>query len=202
MWRHVHSIFESKGLGSSHVQWVWAVGPRDAPIGYTAEQYYPGDGYVDWFGIDGYNFGNRTYGSTTFTWKTPSQIFDNMIGRLRNLAAKPIGLWEVSSSAYYSGVVVWEKSQWISSLFSYAKNKGLKMIVWTNEDIPLAGKSCCQKADWTVFGGSYGDSWYTISGKTYRTYGYYRNSAKLWWMTSTTSTNLRLLSDSEFAGKL
>jgi mannan endo-1,4-beta-mannosidase len=203
MWRHVHAIFESKGLGSSYVQWVFAVAPKDSGGVYTMEEYYPGDGYVDWFGIDAYNFGNRTYGSTTFTWKTPNEIFDNMIGRLRNLAAKPIGFWEVSSSAYYSGVNVYEKNLWINSLFPYARNAGVKLIIWVNEDLPLAGKSCCTIADWTVFGGSYGDTSVTISGKTYTVYSAFRNSVLLWWMTATGgSTNPRLLSDSQFSGVL
>ena len=76
------------------------------------------------------------------------------------------------------------------------------MIMWTNEDIPLAGKSCCQLADWTVFGGSYGDSSYTISSKTYKTYGYFRSSVQLWWVSAPDSTDPRLLSDAQFAGVL
>ena len=202
MWRHVHSIFESKGLGSSYVQWVWCVNSKDSGGKYTAEQYYPGNGYVDWFGIDGYNFGNRTYGSITFTWKTPSIIFDNMIGRLRLLAAKPIGFFETSSSAYYSGVVNLQKNLWIASLYPYARNKGIKLILWVNDNAALGGTACCQVADWAVFGGSYGDISFTISGKTYNVYTYYKSTVGLWWLSSSDPANPRLLTDEQFHGIL
>lgn len=55
-WRHVYEIFSSKILDSTRLQWVWCV--NNADVGsYTAENYWVGDEYVDWLGIDGYNFG-------------------------------------------------------------------------------------------------------------------------------------------------
>jgi hypothetical protein len=55
-WRHVHRIFTQ--VGAENVAWVWNpnVDPRGqhAPLG----PLYPGDAYVDWTGLDGYDFGN------------------------------------------------------------------------------------------------------------------------------------------------
>ena len=47
-WIHVHNIFKSKNLASDALQWVWCVNNYDVPFdGYKAEEYYPGDVYVD-----------------------------------------------------------------------------------------------------------------------------------------------------------
>ena len=52
-WRHVHDIFTS--VGATNVTWVWCPNTENA---YTTplEDLYPGNAYVDWAGIDGYNF--------------------------------------------------------------------------------------------------------------------------------------------------
>ncbi len=55
-WRHVYTIFSNKGLESTRLQWIWCVNNEDFG-NYTAENYWVGDNYVDWIGIDGYNFG-------------------------------------------------------------------------------------------------------------------------------------------------
>jgi hypothetical protein len=61
-WRHVHDIFTS--VGASNVTWVWC--PNVDPGGKLASlsSLYPGDGYVDWTCLDGYN-GNIPW--TSFT---------------------------------------------------------------------------------------------------------------------------------------
>ena len=202
MWRHVHNIFAAKGLGAYHVQWVWCVNTKDSGGKYTAEQYYPGNTYVDWIGIDGYNFGNVVYGSNVHTWKTPAEVFDNMVGRMRNLAAKPIGFMETASSPYYSGWSIWAKSQWISNLYGYANSKGIKMVVWFNENPQTTGVQCCYYTHWMTFAGTDGDSIYTILGSTYQIYGEYKSTMDLWWLKGTSPTNPRLLTTSQFHGVL
>ena len=50
MWRHVHDVFAQEG--ATNVRWVWSPN-AGRPFG----SLYPGDGYVDWVALDGYNFG-------------------------------------------------------------------------------------------------------------------------------------------------
>lgn len=52
-WRHVHDLFAIQGVRGS---WVWSPG-ADVFAGARggANRYWPGDGYVDWVGADGYN---------------------------------------------------------------------------------------------------------------------------------------------------
>src|SRR4029078_8442886 len=51
-WRHVHDIFTS--LGATNATWVWC--PNVTGTSTTARSArYPGDSYVDWACLDGYN---------------------------------------------------------------------------------------------------------------------------------------------------
>ena len=56
-WRHVHDIFAA--AGATNATWVWCpyadVTPQPAP----SPSYYPGDAYVDWTCLDGYNWANN-----------------------------------------------------------------------------------------------------------------------------------------------
>jgi len=78
-WRHVHDIFSNKSLDSTRLQWIWSVNCQDSG-NYKAEEYWVGENYVDWLGLDGYNWGAS---STWSHWKWPNEVFDDMIGRLR-----------------------------------------------------------------------------------------------------------------------
>lgn len=54
-WQHVHDVFA--GEGATNVSWVWVM--ARAPFEGEAEQadaLFPGDDYVDWIGVDPYNF--------------------------------------------------------------------------------------------------------------------------------------------------
>jgi hypothetical protein len=50
-WRHVHDLFAAQGVRGS---WVWSPA-ADVFGGGGADRYWPGDGYVDWVGADGFN---------------------------------------------------------------------------------------------------------------------------------------------------
>jgi len=52
-WQHVHDIFTK--LGVTNVTWVWSPNVEyggSIPL----SELYPGSNYVDWVGIDGYNW--------------------------------------------------------------------------------------------------------------------------------------------------
>ncbi len=90
-WRHVHNIFSNKSLDATRLQWIWSVNNEDYG-NYTAEEYWVGDNYVDWVGVDGYNFGESR---SSNGWIWPNQVFDNMIPRVRRLSStKPFSINE------------------------------------------------------------------------------------------------------------
>jgi len=189
MWRHVRTIFNGKGLDATRVQWVWNVNTTDVG-GFTAEQYYPGDAYVDWVGIDGYNWGAS---QTWSTWQTPAQVFDNMLARLRALTTKPLLIGETASTtSTTSGVSLPAKSQWITDLASYVVTNNIKLLAWFNTD---------KETDWAVFGGANGDCTYTVGHTTYKCYNSYKSAVSGAGFIPSDPSNLRLLTDAQFAGQ-
>jgi beta-mannanase len=190
MWRHVKGIFDGQGLGSTRLQWVWAVNNEDVG-GVAAEQYYPGDAYVDWVAIDGYNWGTSQSWSN---WRTPAECYDAMLGRLHTLTTKPVALTELASSTSTAdGASVAAKAQWITDLFAYVTTKDIRLVAWFNED---------KETDWAVFGGANGDGTYDDEGgATYQIYAAYKTAVGGASFIPSDGGNPRLLTDAQFAGQ-
>jgi len=68
------------------------------------------------------------------------------------------------------------------------------MTLWFNADI---GNN-----DYTIFGGTRGDTTYAYSGTTYNGYSTYQSSvSSSSWLKASDLTNQRLLTDAEFLGR-
>jgi beta-mannanase len=108
MWRHVHDIFAKEG--ASNVRWIWS--PNVDFAGATPlESLYPGDAYVDWVGLDGYNWG-MVNGWTP--WHSFTDLFGASYARITRLTNKPVIIGEMSSVE--SGAPAGQsKATWISS---------------------------------------------------------------------------------------
>lgn len=188
MWQRVKSIFYNKGMEWTHLQWVWCVNYDDY-LGYNAEALYPGDQYVDWVSISGYNWGAS---QTWSPYKTPEQTFGPMLSRLRAITTKPISITEVATTpATPSGISIAGKSQWIADFFNYVLAQNIKMVVWFNDS---------KETDWTVFGGLIGDSYFDYNNSRYNAYSAYKSAIGSSNFISSDTTNPRLLTDAQFAG--
>src|SRR5690242_6507456 len=68
-YRHIHDLFAA--AGATNVIWAWCPNVTDIDGGnkHTMD-YYPGDAYVDWTGVDGYNWGTTNGG-----WQSFQQVF-------------------------------------------------------------------------------------------------------------------------------
>lgn len=101
MWRHVHDVFAS--VGATNVTWVWC--PNIDPYSHHAPMagVYPGDEYVDWTCLDGYNGANP--------WKSFSALFKSSYEAITGTIApdKPMIVGETASTEA-SG----SKAEWIS----------------------------------------------------------------------------------------
>ncbi len=88
-WRHVVSIFRSEGV--TNVQWVWSpnVDWGDAPF----SAYFPGDAWVDWVGLDGYNWGTQKQSG----WRSLGQVFGSSYDRITRLSDKPVMIAETAA---------------------------------------------------------------------------------------------------------
>jgi len=187
MWQRVVTIFDELGLDATHVQWVWCVNHEDVG-GFKAEDYYPGDDFVDWIAIDGYNWGRS---ETWSSWKSPSECYDAMLTRMRALPqiGKPLALTEFASTT--SGGSVALKSQWIKDVFQYTADRDIRMVCWFNED---------KETDWAVFGGAAGDGQFKFGRTTYRAYGAYRDAVKSANLVPAAANTPRRLTDAQFVG--
>ncbi|MFF0293499.1 glycoside hydrolase family 26 protein [Kitasatospora sp. NPDC004615] len=52
-WRHIHDLFEARGV--TNVIWFWCPNIHRGTEMHSLSRYYPGDGYVDWIGMDAYS---------------------------------------------------------------------------------------------------------------------------------------------------
>jgi len=102
-WRHVHDIFTT--VGATNVIWVWSPNiVRAVPLVSLAD-LYPGDSYVDWSGMVGYDYGEPTAG----------EVFDPTIARIREFTRKPLLIAETAAEP---GPV---KAAWTASLFPWLR---------------------------------------------------------------------------------
>lgn len=134
MWRHVHDIFAA--AGATNVRWVWSPNTYahiNASASYTA--LYPGDSYVDWVAMDGYNWGTSRGGA----WETFTDEFAQSYDTLVAMTAKPLMIAEVGC-AELGG----DKAAWIrSAMLTEIPNRMPKMraVIWFNEN---------KETDWRV----------------------------------------------------
>jgi hypothetical protein len=126
MWRHVHDIFTAEH--ATNVTWVWSVNTEYAGSSDLAG-LYPGDSYVDWAAMDGYNWGTNP--AKPDSWKSFSQVFTQTYNRLGQVAsAKPVMLSEFASTEFGGS-----KSGWITDALTTQLPQNfsrIKAIVWFN----------------------------------------------------------------------
>ena len=89
MWRHVWQIFHD--AGATNVQWVWSPNILYINAANTREQavadlaaLYPGDAFVDWIGLDGYNNGIKS------KWKSFADLYRPSYDAITKLSARPL----------------------------------------------------------------------------------------------------------------
>jgi len=111
VWRRVHGIFRQEG--ATNVRWVWS------PVAHSEEhtpygRVYPGDAYVDWFGISGYNWGNTREWSR---WQSFSGIFGASYKVIQGIAPrKPIMIPEVGCAEQGGDKAAWIRSAYLNEI--------------------------------------------------------------------------------------
>jgi hypothetical protein len=132
-WQHVVNVFRK--AGARNVTWLWTVNSINASSG-PLKHWWPGSGYVNLVGIDGYyvrpadTFGS-VFGTTiaelnTFT-RTPILISETAAGPVAG-ASKIAGLFAGVRKDHLRGIV------W----FDQAQHAGIYHQDWRLEDSPAA----------------------------------------------------------------
>ncbi|WP_430781933.1 glycoside hydrolase family 26 protein [Actinoplanes sp. G11-F43] len=117
--RRIRKIFDDEG--ADNVSWVWSPNWNSSPNEEwnRMEAYYPGDRYVDWVGVSGYNLNKEA----------PETLFD---GFYRTYSPrKPLMITEVGSKDH-GGT---SKADWIKDLSAYvARRPAIGAVVWFDTD--------------------------------------------------------------------
>ncbi len=122
-WRHVHDIFTQ--AGATNATWVWCpnVDPENNMQNLNA--LYPGDGYVDWTGLDGYNWGTNP--ARPDRWRSFDQLYSSTYKKITETIApsKPLMVSEVGSTEYGGSKAAWIKDMLAKVPANYPKIRGL-----------------------------------------------------------------------------
>ncbi|HET7094331.1 MAG TPA: glycosyl hydrolase, partial [Thermomicrobiales bacterium] len=112
-WQHVHKRFENAKAGN--VRWVWA--PNVNYEGsHPLSELYPGGQYVDWIGMDGYNWAGSRRSSK---WRSLANVFGPTYDELTEARSdKPIMIAETGCPGRRP-----EKASWIRKGFLSAVPK-------------------------------------------------------------------------------
>jgi len=146
MWRHVHDIFAK--VGAANVTWVWCPNAEYSGSIKPLTSLYPGDSYVDWTCIDGYNWGTNPW--KPHVWQTFSQVigptYSNVTGTVA--PSKPLLIGETASTEYGGS-----KASWITDMLGTQLPKyfpRIKAFLWFNfkdtVDWPIETSSSAQSA--------------------------------------------------------
>ncbi|MCK9181461.1 MAG: dockerin [Fibrobacteraceae bacterium] len=106
-YRHIVDIFNEEGV--TNVKWVWTTNSSNSGSGTSFVGTYPGDNYVDYISIDGYNWGTAQSWSS---WHSFMQVFSSSYKALANID-KPLFIAEFSSSELGG-----DKAAWITDMFN------------------------------------------------------------------------------------
>jgi hypothetical protein len=140
MWRHVHDLFTAEG--ASNVTWVWSVNVEYDGSADLAT-LYPGDDYVDWVALSGYNWGINPIKPDR--WKSFSEVYSETYDRLEQVApGKPVMLSEFASTEYGGS-----KADWLTDALSVQLPQNfprIEAIVWFNWNAYEYG----EPMDWVI----------------------------------------------------
>ena len=113
-----------QALQADNVYLVWTPNSTNMPneAWNSASAYYPGDQYVDWVGMDGYNWGNAN-------WQSFDAIFSSIYQELIALTSKPLLIGEFASDELGGS-----KAAWITDALSKIESNypRIKAFCWFN----------------------------------------------------------------------
>jgi hypothetical protein len=108
-WRHVHDIFTE--VGATKVSWVWCPYVNRTT---NLASLYPGNEYVDWTCLDGYNWGTNP--AQPSGWRSFDNLFYSTYHQVVDTIApfKPMVIGETASTEWGGS-----KAGWIHNMFEW-----------------------------------------------------------------------------------
>ncbi len=133
--RRVRNIFKNEG--AANAKFVWCPMNDSWPKEKWNDMHlaYPGDDYVDWIGLDGYNWGTSQPWSQ---WQTFKELFRDVARQMwRKYPTKPVMIAEFGCSEKGG-----DKAAWIADILPELKKMPyIKSVNWFDEK---------KEADWRI----------------------------------------------------
>ena len=145
-WRHVHDIFTA--AGATNATWTWCPNVDFRNKLQSLDSVYPGDGYVDWTCLDGYNWGTNP--ASPQGWMSFDEIYQSTYHEIVDQIApgKPMVIGETAATEQGGSKSAWIRKMLTNLPTAYPKVRGL---VWfdrydSNMDWPLQSSSSAASA--------------------------------------------------------
>jgi beta-mannanase len=124
------NIFRDESV--TNVKWVWTTNASNHGHGTTFTGNYPGDDYVDYISIDGYNWGKSQDWSN---WQTFTQVFKKSYDALSTIN-KPLFIAEISCSEKGGN-----KAEWITDMFKQFQTNFSRVfaVMWFSQSKDYEG---------------------------------------------------------------
>jgi hypothetical protein len=126
-WRHVHDIFTS--VGATNATWVWCPYAEVERHFAALAPLYPGSAYVDWTGLDGFNWGKNP--TNPHPWHKFGDIFGPTYRKVMRIAPeKPMILAEMASTGPGRS-----KAKWIRDMFTQLRTnfRRIRGLIWFDQ---------------------------------------------------------------------
>jgi hypothetical protein len=123
-WKHVVDVFRFHG--ATNVKWVWSPN-EDSGGTLQLAPFYPGDEWVDWVAMDGFDFGG------TVGWPSFTDVFGSTYERLAELTRRPMMIGETAANEEGG-----DKAAWIASALGREAPRfpRLRALVWFDDSRP------------------------------------------------------------------
>lgn len=126
-WRKLHDAFEAACGDGGDVRLVWAVNHVSVGQNTSFTGAYPGDAYVDYVGIDGYNWG----AAADWGWNTFPDLFDRAYCEVTGATDKPVFISEWGSVEQGG-----DKAAWIGEALGRVAEgtyPDVRAMIWLND---------------------------------------------------------------------
>ena len=139
----VHDIFADEN--ALNVEFVWSPNSRPATL-KTLKKYYPGPAYVDWIGIDGYNWNGESFDEI---FKLP---YKNIVEHPEIFGEKQIMIAEFAAGADKK-LTMFDKAAWIKDAFIKIPSEypQVKAIYWFHVKKERDWRLDSTDASWSAF---------------------------------------------------
>jgi beta-mannanase len=121
MWRHVVSIFREEG--ADNVRWVWSPNVYGAGGVEPFQAYYPGNEWVDYASLDGYNWS----GLKPSGWRSLAEVFESSYQAMTELTGKPLMISETATPEEGG-----DKAAWIREILTVLPTRmpRVRALIW------------------------------------------------------------------------